>query len=198
MALTESTMLQLGSALPKFELTNVVDGGKVGSGDFADQPVLVMFICNHCPYVIHLSEKLAELATDYLAAGVAVVAISSNDVTEYPADSPEKMKEEVSLRGYPFPYLYDKSQEVALAFTAACTPDFFLFDGSHQLVYRGRFDSTRPTRIRSGVYQSDDIANGEELSAAVEAVTSGNSVAETQLPSLGCNIKWMPGKEPSY
>jgi peroxiredoxin len=198
MALTESTMLQLGSALPTFELTNVVDRKTVGNSNFAGQPLLVMFICNHCPYVIHLSEKLAELTTQYLDQGIGVIAISSNDVTEYPADSPEKMKEEVALRGYPFPYLYDESQEVALSFTAACTPDFFLFDRSHKLVYRGRFDGTRPTRIRSGVYESEQVATGEELTAAVNAAVDEKPVLQTQLPSLGCNIKWRKGNEPSY
>ena len=198
MALTESTMLQLGSPLPNFSLTNVIDDANVSDKDFADQALLVMFICNHCPYVIHLAERLAEATTAFLAKGVGVVAISSNDVAEYPADSPEKMKEEVSSRGYPFPYLHDETQEVAHAFTAACTPDFFLFDRSHKLAYRGRFDGTRPTRIKSGVYESDDPATGNELGAAIEAVMADTSVPENQLPSLGCNIKWKAGNEPSY
>jgi len=190
MALTESNMLKLGSALPEFALPDVCSGELIGSANFADQPVVVMFICNHCPYVIHVAEKLAERSAEFAAQGVGVVAISSNDVGEYPADSPEKMKEEVELRGYQFPYLYDETQNVARAFTAACTPDFFLFDSNHELAYRGRFDATRPTRIRSGVYESDNAATGQELAAAVSAVLRGKAVDENQLPSLGCNIKW--------
>jgi peroxiredoxin len=197
MALTESTMLPLGSKMPAFRLLNTVDDSMLDSASLADQPVLVMFFCNHCPYVIHLSEKIAELSAEWMERGVAVVGISSNDVEEYPADSPEKMKEEVTLRNYGFPYVYDETQEVAHSFTAACTPDFFLFDKSHALVYRGRFDATRPTRIKSGVYESDNPATGEDLAAAVESVLSNIPVAAKQLPSLGCNIKWKTGKQPS-
>ncbi len=197
MALTESTMLKLGSSLPAFELPDVSTGKQVTNEAYSGQPLLVMFICNHCPYVIHLSEKLAGRTKEFIAAGVGVVAISSNDVTEYPLDSPEKMKEEVSLRGYEFPYLYDESQKVAHAFTAACTPDFFLFDSDHQLVYRGRFDETRPTRIKSGVYDSDNPATGNELAKAIEAMIAGEKIAEPQWPSLGCNIKWKKDNEPS-
>lgn len=196
MALTESTMLKLGSKLPNFSLPDVCSGNEVGAGDFTGQPILVMFICNHCPYVIHVAEKLAQRTAEFAVQGVGVVAISSNDVGEYPADSPEKMKEEAKLRNYQFPYLYDETQKVAHAFTAACTPDFFLFDAQHQLAYRGRFDSTRPTRVRSGVYESDNPATGEELAAAVNAVLEGKDASEQQLPSLGCNIKWRAGNEP--
>ena len=184
MALTESTMLPLGSKMPAFRLLNTVDDSMLDSASLADQPVLVMFFCNHCPYVIHLSEKIAELSAEWMERGVAVVGISSNDVEEYPADSPEKMKEEVTLRNYGFPYVYDETQEVAHSFTAA-------------LVYRGRFDATRPTRIKSGVYESDNPATGEDLAAAVESVLSNIPVAAKQLPSLGCNIKWKTGKQPS-
>ena len=190
MALTESTMMELGSKLPEFSLPDVSSGGTVNATDFAGKPLMVMFICNHCPYVIHLSEKLAEQTAKFMEQGIGVVAISSNDVSEYPLDSPEKMKEEVALRGYQFPYLYDETQKVAHDFTAACTPDFFLFDESHKLAYRGRFDETRPTRIRSGVYESENAATGEDLVAAVNAVLQGQDVNNQQFPSLGCNIKW--------
>ena len=190
MALTESNMLELGSELPNFDLPDVTTGENVTSAAHSGQPILVMFICNHCPYVIHLSQCLATRTKEFMESGIGVVAISSNDAVEYPSDAPEKMKEEVALRGYQFPYLYDESQNVARSFTAACTPDFFLFDANHKLVYRGRFDETRPTRIKSGVYESDNAATGDELAAAVEAMTSGQTVAEIQLPSLGCNIKW--------
>ena len=198
MALTESTMLKLGSKLPDFELPDVCNSKTVGSADFAGQPLLVMFICNHCPYVIHVSEKLASLTKTFSESGVGVVAISSNDVNDYPADSPEKMKEETSLRGYTFPYLYDETQQVALSFTAACTPDFFLFDRDHKLAYRGRFDGTRPKRIRSGVYESVDPATGDELAIAVDAVLANGNPLPQQLPSLGCNIKWSHGNAPKY
>lgn len=190
MALTESTMLELGSKLPDFSLPDVCTSELVSGSDFAGKPLVVMFICNHCPYVIHLSEKLSQRCAEFMAQGVGVVAISSNDIEEYPADSPEKMKDEVELRGYPFPYLFDETQQVAHDFTAACTPDFFLFDQKHELAYRGRFDATRPKRIQSGVYESPEPASGDELNAAVAAVLAGEPVAGQQLPSLGCNIKW--------
>ena len=196
MALTESTMLKLGSTLPDFELHDVCNGNTVRAADYSGKPLLVMFICNHCPYVIHLSEKLAQRTAAFMEQGIGVVAISSNNVDEYPLDSPEKMQEEVKLRGYQFPYLYDETQKVAHAFTAACTPDFFLFDQNKLLVYRGRFDETRPTRIRSGVYESENVATGDELSAAIDSLLKGNKVDEKQLPSLGCNIKWKAGNEP--
>lgn len=198
MALTESTMLQLGSSLPTFSLPDVRTGETVSSNDFAGKPLVVAFICNHCPYVIHIAEAFASVAKEYAESGIGVVAISSNDVSEYPADSPEKMKEEANERGYSFPYLYDETQKAALAFTAACTPDFFLFDQNHELVYRGRFDETRPTRIKSGVYESDVKATGGELTAAVQALQNKVPVSDKQLPSMGCNIKWKVGNEPSY
>ena len=196
MALTESTMMELGSKLPEFSLPDVSSGSAVSAADFVGKPLMVMFICNHCPYVIHLSEKLAEQTAKFMEQGIGVVAISSNDVSEYPLDSPEKMKEEVALRGYQFPYLYDETQKVAHDFTAACTPDFFLFDENHKLAYRGRFDATRPTRIRSGVYESENAATGEDLVAAANAVLQGQDVNNQQFPSLGCNIKWKKDNEP--
>lgn len=198
MALTESTMLKLGSPAPDFELP-ATDGSLIGKQAFRSQPLLVMFICNHCPYVKHVAAELARLGDDYLGQGLGVVAIQSNDVVAYPDDRPELMASEREAHSWAFPYLYDETQEVALAFTAACTPDFFLFDREHRLVYRGRLDQTRPTRIRSGVYDSTgNEPTGDELRAAIDAVLAGQPVTERQLPSLGCNIKWKAGNEPSY
>lgn len=198
MALTESTMLKLGSAAPDFELPNI-DGAIVSKSAFANQPLLVMFICNHCPYVKHVAPELARLGNDYADKRFGLVAIQSNDVNEHPADSPQMMGRESAARGYQFPYLYDETQSVALAFTAACTPDFFLFDADHQLVYRGRLDETRPTRIRSGVYDSSGSEpHGNELRAAIDSTLAGETLDANQLPSLGCNIKWKLGNEPSY
>ena len=198
MALTESTMLKLGTPAPEFALTNI-DGSTVAKQDFAGNPLLVMFICNHCPYVKHVAKELARIGNDYLRQGLALVAIQSNDVEAYPDDSPALMKVESATHGYPFPYLCDPTQEVALAYTAACTPDFFLFHANHELKYRGRRDGTRPTRISSGVYDSiGNEADGKELRAAIDAVLAGKSASENQLPSVGCNVKWKPGNEPSY
>jgi peroxiredoxin len=198
MALTESTMLKLNSPAPDFSLVNV-DGATISKADFAGKPMLVMFICNHCPYVIHLADKLAAATKLYTEQGIGVVAIQANDVEAYPADNMEKMKEEVTARGYTFPYCLDETQEVAKSFTAACTPDFFLFDADHKLVYRGRFDETRPKRIESGVYDSTETPpTGAELNAAVDALLAKEPISATQLPSLGCNVKWKPGNEPDY
>lgn len=190
MVRTPSTMLPLGTAAPDFSLVNV-DGRTVSLSDFGQAPaLLVIFMCNHCPYVIHVSDQLAQLGRDYLARGVAVVGISSNDVSKYPADSPEQMVAEAEQRGYPFPYLYDPTQEVAQAYRAACTPDFFLFDAKQKLVYRGQLDSSRPG--------NDIPVTGEDLRAALEAVLSGQAPPQDQTPSLGCNIKWKEGNEPDY
>ena len=197
MALTESNMPKLASELPEFSLPNV-DGGMVSSSDFAGKPLLVMFICNHCPYVKHVAPELVRLANDYQDKELEIVAIQSNDVENYPDDSPENMQTEAKKRGYAFPYLYDESQIVAVRFTAACTPDFFLFDRDHRLAYRGRLDETRPTRVESGVYVSSEIEpNGHDLRAALDAVLAGEKPDENQLPSMGCNIKWKPGGGPS-
>ena len=191
-------MLKLGSVAPDFELPDTA-GKVVSRNQFVGQPLLVMFICNHCPYVKHIAAELAKLGCDYAEKGIGLVAIQSNDVDEYPDDSPEMMRKESDDRGYRFPYLYDETQRVALAFTAACTPDFFLFDANHQLVYRGRLDETRPTRIRSGVYNSaGNEAHGKELRAAMDATLAGGKPDPQQFPSMGCNIKWKPGNEPSY
>ena len=190
MVRTPSTMLPLGTPAPDFSLVNV-DGNTVCLGDFAGAPaLLVMFMCNHCPYVIHVADVLAQLTSEYLSRGVAIVGISSNDVANYPADSPEQMVAEAEARGYAFAYLYDETQEVAQSYHAACTPDFFLFDAAQKLVYRGQMDSSRPD---SGI-----PVTGEDLRAALDAVLAGNPVPEDQTPSLGCNIKWKPGGEPDY
>ena len=197
MALTESTMLKLGSPAPEFSLPST-GGSTVNKGDFDGKPLLVMFICNHCPFVKHLAGQLKSVADDY-AGRVGVVGIQSNDTKDYPDDSFEKMKEEVESRGYAFPYLLDADQSVAKAFTAACTPDFFLFDSENSLVYRGRFDETRPTRIESGVYDSTQSpSTGVEIRAAIDAVLAGKQPSEKQYPAMGCNIKWTPGNEPEY
>lgn len=199
MALTESTMLKLGQVAPDFSLPST-SGGVVSKAEFEGNPLLVMFICNHCPYVVHVAPELSRLGRDYANSNLGIVAISSNDVEQYPDDSPEKMKTESAARGYLFPYLYDESQATAIAFTAACTPDIFLFDGSHKLVYRGQLDSTRPTRIRSGVYDSTgNEPDGADLRAAIDLVLAGEIPnGEIQYPSIGCNIKWKPGNEPDY
>ena len=193
MALTPSTMLALGTTAPDFQLPDT-SGKPVSLSDFEGAPAtLVMFICNHCPYVIHIREELSKLAREYQAKGVAIVAISSNDAESYPADSPEKMKEEVSRAGYTFPYLYDETQEVAKAYRAACTPDFFLFDKDLKLAYRGQLDDSRP-RVANPL-----PVTGRDLRAALNAVLEGRSIPESdQKPSMGCNIKWKPGNAPEY
>ncbi len=190
MVKTASTMLPLGTTAPDFSLPNV-DGTTTSLGDLKGAPgLVVMFICNHCPFVKHIADGLAQFGADYQTKGVAIVAISSNDVSSHPDDSPEQMVHEVQQRGYVFPYLYDEDQSVAKAYRAACTPDFFVFDGNQQLVYRGQFDSSRPD---SGI-----PVTGEDLRAAVDAVIAGEPVPEEQIPSLGCNIKWISDNEPEY
>ncbi len=187
MALTPSNMLELGTAAPDFALPDT-SGRVVWRDDFASaKALLVMFICNHCPYVKHVRAELARLGRDYLPQGVAVVAINSNDVTRYPADSPEKMADEARAAGYTFPYLYDESQAVARAYRAACTPDFFLFDRTRQLVYRGQLDDSRPG---NGV-----PVTGRDLRGALDNLLTGQPVASTQQPSMGCGIKWKPGND---
>lgn len=187
MALTPSNMLELGTAAPDFALPDT-SGRVVRRDDFASaKALLVMFICNHCPYVKHVRAELARLGRDYLPRGVTVVAINSNDVTRYPADSPDKMADEARAAGYTFPYLYDESQGVARAYRAACTPDFFLFDRTRQLVYRGQLDDSRPG---NGV-----PVTGRDLRAALDNLLTGQPVASTQQPSMGCGIKWKPGND---
>ncbi len=190
MVRTPSTMLPLGTRAPDFALPNV-DGRTVTLADSAGpKGTLVMFICNHCPFVKHVADQLAALGRDCLPRGIGVVAISSNDVSSHPADSPEQMVHEAEERGYVFPYLYDETQEVAHAYHAACTPDFFLFDGDCKLAYRGQLDASRPG--------NEIPVTGADLRAAIDALVAGRPVATEQRPSLGCNIKWKPGNEPAY
>jgi peroxiredoxin len=190
MVKTASTMLPLGSQAPDFSLPNV-DGRTVALADFAAQPaLLVVFMCNHCPFVIHVRKELSRFAKDYRAKGIAIVGISSNDIGTHPQDGPEEMKREHAAADYTFPYLYDATQTVAHAYHAACTPDFFLFDKERKLVYRGQFDDSRP--------QSNIPVTGADLRAACDAVLAGGPVTAEQKPSIGCNIKWKAGNEPGY
>jgi peroxiredoxin len=183
-------MLELGTEAPGFSLPDT-DGRKVSLQDFRDaKGLLVMFICNHCPYVKHVQGELARVGRDYMPRGVAMVAISSNDATNYPDDAPDKMKEEKARVGYPFPYLYDETQAVAKAYRAACTPDLFLFDRARRLAYRGQLDGSRP--------KNTVPATGKDLRAALDAVLAGRAVPAEQVPSVGCNIKWKPGNAPSW
>ena len=190
MVQTLSTMLALGTTAGQFSLPDP-DGKIVSLSDFDGAPALVViFMCNHCPFVKHVAPGLANLAREYQDKGVAVVGINPNDVANYPDDSPQKMAEASKEYGYTFPYLLDESQEVAKAYRAACTPDFFVFDGDRQLVYRGQMDDSRPSL--------DLPVTGADLRAALNAVLDGRSVATEQKPSIGCNIKWKPGHEPEY
>ncbi|MBL0926719.1 MAG: thioredoxin family protein [Phycisphaerales bacterium] len=198
MAATPSQMLDLGSPAPHFTLPDAVSGREVSMASFAGRPaLLVMFICNHCPYVKHIRAELARLGRDY-GGRIGVVGINSNDTLAYPDDAPDKMAAEAHEAGYTFPYLFDETQNVAKAYRAACTPDFFLFDGSRRLVYRGQLDDSRPAG-RSGSGTGGGIpVTGKDLRDAIEAVLSGRPVSPLQKPSIGCNIKWKPGGEPSY
>ena len=190
MALTPSTMLPLGTTAPDFKLPDT-RGKIVSLADFKGQAALaVIFMCNHCPYVVHIRGGLAQLAYDYAPRAVGIVGISSNDAKNYPADSPAKMKDEVKTAGYIFPYLYDETQAVAKAYHAACTPDIFLFDRGRRLVYRGQFDASRPG---NGI-----PVTGKDLRAALDAVIAGKPTTQFQVPSIGCNIKWKAGNEPDY
>jgi len=190
MAATASTMLPLGTAAPDFHLPDAT-GHLVSRDDFAGSPaLLVMFLCNHCPYVKHVAEEVVRLARDYQARGTGVVAISSNDVAQFPEDGPVQMAAVAAAMGFTVPYLYDETQEVAKAYHAACTPDFFLFDADRRLAYRGQLDGARPG--------NSVPVSGDDLRAALDAVLGGTPVAEPQRPSLGCSIKWKPGNEPDY
>jgi peroxiredoxin len=190
MSLTASTMLPLGTRAPDFSLPD--SGGKLVSlGAMEDAPaLLVVFMCNHCPYVQHIRTYFAALAGEFQQKGVAVVAINANDATAYPADSPGEMARAAAEFAFSFPYLYDESQEVARAYRAACTPDFFLFDGERKLVYRGQMDDSRPG--------NNLPLTGNDLRAAVDALLAGRPVSGDQKPSLGCNIKWKAGNAPDY
>jgi thiol-disulfide isomerase/thioredoxin len=186
MAFTESNMLPLGTSAPDFILPDTVSGREISLDEIAaGKPALVvMFLCNHCPYVVHVNPEIVRIAMDYQAKGVAFVAISSNDVKNYPDDAPDKMKVHALQTGYSFPYLYDESQEVARAYDAACTPDFYIFDKNRKLYYRGRIDNSRP--------KTDTPVTGADLRAALDAVLAGKPAPQPQYPSGGCNIKWKP------
>ncbi|MGM0594241.1 MAG: thioredoxin family protein [Pseudomonadota bacterium] len=190
MARTPSTMLELGTPAPAFSLPESASGKTVSLEDFRGRPVVVAFICNHCPYVLHIAGKLAELAHRYQQQGVEFVAINSNDVANYPDDSPDKMPVMAQKYGFTFPYLFDESQAVAKSYRAACTPDFYLFDSEHKLVYRGQFDNARP--------RNDEPITGADLEDALKALLANLPPLEEQKPSLGCNIKWKEGNEPDY
>ena len=183
MARTPSNMLPLGTVAPDFQLPDTVSGQNMRLTDLAsDKVTVIMFICNHCPFVLHVNDGIVALANEYQAKGVSFIAISSNDVDNYPQDGPDKMKTQAAEVGYSFPYLYDESQSVAKAYDAACTPDFYVFDKDLKCVYRGQMDSSRPG---SGI-----PVTGEDLRAALDDVLAGKAVSGTQNPSLGCNIKW--------
>ncbi len=190
MARTPSTMLELGTVAPDFTLLNPVTNQQVSLADFAGKPLLVAFICNHCPYVILIKEAFAKFAKEYQDKGMAVVAINANDVANYPDDSPEKMAEDVKEFGYTFPYLFDESQEVAHQYQAACTPDFFMFDAEHKLYYRGQFDDSRPN--------TEIPVTGADMISAANDLLAGKATPEQQKASLGCNIKWKEGNAPEY
>ena len=183
MVLTPSTMIPLGSEAPDFRLPDAVSGRELSLGELkSDVATVVMFICNHCPYVKHVQRGLVELAEDYAPRGVSFVAVNSNDVENYPDDSPERMKETAEEKGYPFPYLFDETQEVARVYDAACTPDFFVYDGNMRCVYRGQLDDSRPGNGKP--------VTGADMRKALDAVAAGEEITWEQVPSVGCNIKW--------
>ncbi len=190
MARTPSTMLELGTPAPTFSLPEPVTGNTISLSDFVGKPLVIVFICNHCPFVKLIAAQLAMIGDEFQKKGVGFVAINSNDVANYPDDSPEKMVEFVSEYGIRFPYLYDESQDIAKAYRAACTPDFYLFDADHKLAYRGQFDAARPG--------NDQPVTGADLTDAIKALLANLPIPEEQTPSLGCNIKWKPGNEPDY
>jgi peroxiredoxin len=191
MVLTASTMLSLGTKAPEINLIDVVTDEIISLAKFKDQKaLLVIFLCCHCPFVQHLQEGLAQLGKDYLEQPLGIVAISANDIEKYPADSPDKLKEMCQILDLSFSMCYDQTQEVAKAYTAACTPDFFLFNGNFELVYRGQFDDSRPN--------NELPVTGEDLRQAIDAVLAGQMVTSAQKPSIGCNIKWRAGNEPPY
>lgn len=191
MVMVESTMLALGTKAPAFSLIDVVSDTAVTLDTFSDsKALLVMFICVHCPFVKHVEQELAKIGHDYTKKGLGIVAISSNSIETHPQDAPEHMKTQVVTQGFNFPYCYDETQAVAKAYTAACTPDFFLFDGTLQLVYRGQLDDSRPSNGKP--------VTGKDLRQAIDTALAGQTLSAEQLPSVGCNIKWTPGQAPNY
>lgn len=191
MARTPSTMLELDTPIIDFSLPDVVSGQMISPSTFADKKaLLLMFICQHCPFVKHVKGQLAQLGHDYVSKGVGIIAISANDVEKYPDDSPEKLKDMAETLNFPFPVCYDETQAVAKAYRAACTPDFFVFDSNRRLAYRGQLDDSRPG--------NDKPVDGHDLRAALDAVLAEQPVSAEQKPSIGCNIKWKPGNEPDY
>ena len=190
MSRTPSTMLELGTRAPDFDLPDPLSGGSVSLSDYRDMPLLIVFSCNHCPYVLHLLKSFAEYAREAQKSGLSVVMINANDIDNYPADSPQKMIDLAKEYELDFPYLYDESQQAAMAYRAACTPDFFLFDSQHRLVYRGQYDASRPG--------NDEEITGVDLKSASQALLEDKAISAQQLPSMGCNIKWRAGNEPHY
>lgn len=191
MVLTYSTMLSLGTTAPEFSLKDTVSGNEVSNSTFAGKKaLLVIFMCTHCPYVVHIQSELAQLSSDYENADLGIVGISSNDAGAYPDDGPDKLKEYAKQMQFKFPLCYDEKQDVAKRFSAACTPDFFLFDGERKLVYRGQFDDSRRGNT--------EPVTGKDLRASIDLVLAGKQIPVEQKPSTGCNIKWKPGNEPSY
>jgi len=191
MALTESTMLKLATPAPNFQLPDVVSEQTISLSTFqGKKALLVMFICRHCPFVKHVQLELAKIGKDYVSQDLGIVAISSNNIETHPDDAPDKLKEMALELGFNFPYCFDATQEVAKSYTAACTPDFFLFDADFKLAYRGQLDDSRPSNGKA--------VTGSDLRAALDAVLAGKNIGEEQKPSVGCNIKWKPGNEPTY
>ena len=183
MTKTPSNMMPLGTKAPDFYLLDTISGTNKSLSELkSDTATVIMFICNHCPFVKHIRNELINLANDYIPKGISFIAISANDASEYPEDAPNKMKDVAQEFGYPFPYLYDESQETAKAYNAACTPDFYTFDNDLRCVYRGQFDSSRP--------ESNIPVTGEDIGSALDDILSGKPISVRQIPSLGCNIKW--------
>lgn len=191
MVRTESTMLPLGTVAPSFSLEDVASGKTITLSDFKGKKgFLVMFICQHCPFVKHVENELGKIGQDYVPQDIGILAISANNIETHPQDSPDNMREQVTRANFNFPYAYDASQVVATSYTAACTPDFFLFDGDLKLAYRGQLDDSRPG--------NEKPVNGKDLRAALDQLISGQPIPTDQMPSIGCNIKWAPGNEPAY
>jgi peroxiredoxin len=190
-ARTASTMLALGTSAPDFQLPDVVSGKTISLATFAGKKaLLVIFLCEHCPFVKHVQAELANLGKDYVDQNVGIVAISSNDVENYPDDAPDRLKDMAKASDFRFPVCYDESQAIAKAYTAACTPDFFLFDRDFKLAYRGQLDDSRPG--------NDKPVTGQDLRSAIEALLADQAIGADQKPSIGCNIKWKPGNAPDY